>query len=142
MSLLKKASIITTPTAYAEDYLYSIKPAYWTIANGKASSDGTQTSASEIYQTNVLSVGKLYRLSFNVLDYVTGNVRIRCGLNSDTFRFANGTYSVDKEATGDSTLRIQADANFVGSIDNISVKEITDADFDFDRNSTGTRVRL
>jgi hypothetical protein len=28
MSLLKKASIITTPTAYAEDYLYSIKPAY------------------------------------------------------------------------------------------------------------------
>ena len=27
MSLLKKASIITTPTAYAEDYLYSIKPA-------------------------------------------------------------------------------------------------------------------
>jgi len=28
MSLLQKASIITTPTAYAEDYLYSIKPAY------------------------------------------------------------------------------------------------------------------
>ena len=27
MSLLQKASIITTPTAYAEDYLYSIKPA-------------------------------------------------------------------------------------------------------------------
>ena len=31
MSLLQKASIITTPTAYAEDYLYSIKPAitFW-----------------------------------------------------------------------------------------------------------------
>ena len=28
MSLLQKASIITTPTAYAEDYLYSIKPTY------------------------------------------------------------------------------------------------------------------
>ena len=28
MSLLQKASIITTPTAYAEDYLYSIKPAF------------------------------------------------------------------------------------------------------------------
>ena len=27
MSLLQKASIITTPTAYAEDFLYNIKPA-------------------------------------------------------------------------------------------------------------------
>ena len=71
MSLLQKASIITTPTAYAEDYLYSIKPAYalgselvingnfatdsnwtkgtgWTISGGVASCDGTQSSTSNL----------------------------------------------------------------------------------------------
>ncbi len=37
MSLLQKASIITTPTAYAEDYLYSIKPVY-ALGNEKVSS--------------------------------------------------------------------------------------------------------
>ena len=31
-------------------------------------------------------------------------------------------------------------AGATGSIQNISVKKVTDADFDFDRNSTGTRV--
>ena len=61
MSLLQKASIITTPTAYAEDYLYSIKPAItplteniiytgfssftanspWQVANDIATTDGS-----------------------------------------------------------------------------------------------------
>ena len=47
MSLLQKASIITTPTAYAEDYLYSIKPAIpfgdELIVNGNFNTDSDWT---------------------------------------------------------------------------------------------------
>ncbi len=50
MSLLQKASIITTPTAYAEDYLYSIKPALSLgaeeITNGNFSVSGTINATS------------------------------------------------------------------------------------------------
>jgi hypothetical protein len=42
--------------------------------------------------------------------------------------------------TGNLALRFYGISDFTGSIDNLSVKELTDADFDFDRNSTGTRV--
>ena len=50
MSLLQKASIITTPTAYAEDYLYSIKPAYALgselVTNGTFDTDSDWTKSS------------------------------------------------------------------------------------------------
>jgi len=98
----------------------------WSIANGKASCDGSQTGNSDLYQLNVFTVGKLYRLTFDLLDYSAGNIRIRCGTNTDVFRFANGTYTVEMIAQGDAVLRLQADANFIGSIDNVSVIEITD----------------
>jgi hypothetical protein len=42
--------------------------------------------------------------------------------------------------TGNLSLRVYGISDFTGSVDNVSIKEITDADFDFDRNSTGTRV--
>ena len=37
-------------------------------------------------------------------------------------------------------MAIYGIGDFTGYVDNVSIKEITDADFDFDRNSTGTRV--
>lgn len=98
----------------------------WSISDGTANCDGSQTGNSELYQLNVFTVGKLYRLTFDLLDYSAGNIRIRCGTNTDVFRFANGTYTVELIAQGDAVLRLQADANFIGSIDNISVVEVTD----------------
>jgi len=161
MSLLKKASIITTPTAYAEDYLYSIKPAYalgselvtngtfdtdsdWTftgsgvnISNGKLNFTGTTREAE---QSISLISNRKYRVSFEVLDYSSGDVRVELGSGLGTVRNSNGVYVEDIEFTGTPKIQIDATSFFTGSIDNVSVKEITDADFDFDRNSTGTRV--
>ena len=60
--------------------------------------------------------------------------------NTDVYHSENGTYEVIAEcanASGD--IRFYSN-NFNGSIDNVSVREVTEADFDFDRNSTGTRV--
>jgi hypothetical protein len=94
MSLLKKASIITTPTAYAEDYLYSIKPAYalgselvtngtfdtdsnwtkgsgWTISGGKANRSGESGNSFISQDINVIS-GRNYIVKYD-RTYVSGD---------------------------------------------------------------------
>ena len=172
MSLLQKASIITTPTAYAEDYLYSIKPAYalgselvtngdfstdsnwaedggaaaWSISGGKANCV-VNASTRFLNQANALPAAgalKTYQVIYTISNYVQGALRISVGgYQSTPARLANGTYTEILQVTNplsNKSIYLQANPNTIGSIDNLSVKEITDADFDFDRNSTGTRV--
>ena len=163
MSLLQKASIITTPTAYAEDYLYSIKPALKVsntelITNGNFSNGLTNWTASSsaptlnadntvtfdsstefIFQSISVTVGRRYRLTFGG----TGNLRYRTG-------FA-GTDAPTKEIVLPAVIDIVATSNTnrvqpygstlgTGILKSISLKEVTDADIDFTRNSTGTRL--
>ena len=67
MSLLQKASIITTPTAYAEDYLYSIKPAYALGEN------------LDVLPSSDSAVGNHYKFSpygNNTVQYVNGETII------------------------------------------------------------------
>ena len=181
MSLLKKASIITTPTAYAEDYLYSIKPALSLgaeeITNGNfsvsgtinatsyslgfASSDtgGTFTISNQqvtlaringstrlrgtngVDSLNFLTSGKKYRLVYNVISnngasafyYYNGSTGVAAPSTV-------GQHTIDYTSVGTQFyLETQNNGSNI-TLDGISIKEITDADFDFDRNSTGTRV--
>ena len=186
MSLLKKASIITTPTAYAEDYLYSIKPAYALgselLTNGDFNNgannwivlgSGASLPSSDV-SNGVLTIGNAFGFTQNVAQYIGdfnpserlqvvikakkgqsgSNLLLRLSTNQFgasvttiatvpittsyqvfTFTYKNNTannfdwFSV-REGNGNGTVLIEE----------ISVKKITDADFDFDRNSTGTRV--
>jgi hypothetical protein len=169
MSLLKKASIITTPTAYAEDYLYSIKPAYalgselvtngtfdtdsgwtkgsaWTISGGKAVYD--DSAINSISQSLSFTSQKRYQIQFEVSDATGSGARFKFGNIADTvvyFNYAyytNGLHTLFYKASANSS-EINIKGHTLGSsfkLDNVSVKEVTDADFDFDRNSTGTRV--
>ncbi len=162
MSLLNKASIITTPTAYAEDYLYSIKPAYalgselvtngtfntdsdwtkgtgWSISNGKAIGSNSSSSLYQATGSNYTS-GKTYKIVFTVSDYVSGSVRPEITNIAGEYVTSNGTFTQYIVATSSAIGEELKGASFTGSIDNVSVQEVTDADFDFDRNSTGTRV--
>ncbi len=189
MSLLQKASIITTPTAYAEDYLYSIKPAYqiganevangdmeldccWanyasaTVTNERSTEEVHSGSYSRKYVTSggtggiqsnyfTTSTGKTYNLTFWVYPS-TGTVQRIAVRRGD-----NGAWSIDNtftgltqnawnkctftytEAVGGATAYIAFHSNSATGtwyIDDVSINGITDADFDFDRNSTGTRV--
>jgi hypothetical protein len=163
MSLLKKASIITTPTAYAEDYLYSIKPAYqisdtelitngtfdtdsnwtkgtgWSISGGKAVK--VAGTGSILSQSNIVEVGKRYRLTFDVIRTAGYIDSIFIGGVSDGTNIeTSGSYTYFIKSVNLGALGFNANSSFAGTIDNVSVKEVTDADFDFDRNSTGTRV--
>ena len=175
MSLLKKASIITTPTAYAEDYLYSIKPAYalgqelvtngtfdtdsnwtkgsgWTISGGKANRSGESGNSFISQDINVIS-GRNYIVKYdrtyvsgdgqtNLFSYFEGNSSrtTRGNYEDTTVETVTVTDYFKPTYTGNLSLRVYGISDFTGSVDNVSIKEITDADFDFDRNSTGTRV--
>jgi hypothetical protein len=102
-----------------------VKGTGWSIANGKASNDGSQSGTSEIYQTGVVVIGKTYKLVYDIVNYTSGTVRIRCGNTFDVTNNAIGTYTAFLTATSNGGVGIQASADFIGSIDNVSVKEVT-----------------
>jgi hypothetical protein len=166
MSLLQKASIITTPTAYAEDYLYSIKPAIpfgeELIVNGSFSNgsyagwsqSGTWNATNYVeinengarlvtdgtgvglHQTR-MTIGKSYRFTFDVTVATLGSIKFDGATGGIS---AVGSYSFTFVATQTVLTYYRNSGAADITVDNVSLKEMTDADFDFDRNSTGTRV--
>jgi len=161
--LNNKASIVLTPTAYSDGSLNTVIPPYqvlptelvtngtfdtdsdwikgtgWTIANGKASFDGGSDSA--IQQDGVSVSGKKYSVSIEVLDRTTGSLQLRFGSSGsvDATITENGVYNYTLIADG-TRVYLRSISGFDGSIDNVSVKEIQEADFDFSRGSSATRV--
>ena len=104
MSLLKKASIITTPTAYAEDYLYSIKPAYalgselvtnvnfytnsdWILANATITNNQLVVTGGSNFlrQNGVAVIGKKYQVKVNIASQ-TSFIRLRITFSSSGFQ--------------------------------------------------------
>ncbi len=165
-NLLEKASIVTTPTAYDNGKILSVKPApslgselvtnggfdtdsgwnkqtsNWIIINGYAVCDGLQTSNSSLFQDVAVINGKSYRIDFTITNSVN-NLNLILGATT-IGQYGSGTHSiyVTKDANASARIFFQATAsnNFSGSIDNVSVKQAIDGDFDFTRNSSATRV--
>ena len=101
------------------------KSAGWTIANGKATFDNS-SGAGNLTQTGILEAGKTYVLTFDTLEVGGGNFAYGLG---GLFVFindieANTTYAVIATAST-TTLNLRGADNFTGSIDNVSVKEIS-----------------
>ena len=147
MSLLQKASIITTPTAYAEDYLYSIKPAYalgselvsngtfdtdsnwtkgsaWSIANGKATYD--DTSNSGLSQSISFTSSKSYKITFEIISG-SGSIAFLSSNGVTTYvtyaTYSVGLHTVNFKYTTGTGLSVFA-STFLGgafTIDNVSV---------------------
>ena len=157
MSLLKKASIITTPTAYAEDYLYSIKPAIpfgeelitnldftsgWvTFGSVTVNNSNTFTSsaAGGIRLDGLFISGKTYTATIVGTTGATLDIKNYSGSSSygSTSGTFNYTFTFQAVGTG---IYLRNSSAAATTINSLSIKEVTDADFDFDRNSTGTRV--
>jgi len=174
-NLLEKASIITTPTAYSDGKLHSVKPKEvlgselvtngsfdtdsnwnkeaggWSISGGTA--NGVETS-TPIYQTiSGFEAGKKYKVRFEVTSVTNGYIRVYAyagasGTFTNIFNspsLTTGVYESTFEFGGTNKIlrfygSVPSTGGFTGSIDNISVKEVTDADFDFQRGSAATRV--
>lgn len=178
MSLLQKASIITTPTAYAEDFLYSIKPAivfgeelltngdfsnttstdtnvapfagwdnlgtqtatnHFTIADNKCTCLYTTGSAIGIGNTSLLTTGKKYKITFTITDVTSGGIKVYLGTSATAYTSTGATTLIGVADSTQFSIYRNSGATDV-TFENVSVKEMTDADFDFTRASTATRV--
>ena len=98
------------------------KGAGWTIANGKASNDGT-VGSNNLSQVGILEVDKQYKIDITVSNYVSGNVQVSAGASPRDTMTANGTYTFYQTCTPSTTFYIIA-TSFNGSIDNVSVKQV------------------
>ena len=163
-NLLKDASILLTPTAYENGRMNAIKPykdlygpelvtngdfatdSDWdkgngtTISGGKANLDGSLSGSFQdpLRQFSVLTVGKKYKITFTISDYVSGAVVVFG--DGSTEVSANGTYTQHITATI-TNLSFQNRATPITcSIDNVSVVEDLSGDFTFSRGSAATRV--
>ena len=116
----------------------------WTISDGKAKVNGTNTF---LEQPSVIKQSAFYKVSFTMSDYVSGQCRIALGgYSTDPVFNANGDYNVYVESNAASNTRIymyaQNASNF--SIDNLSIVEVDqlDADFTFSRGSNLAATRI
>ncbi len=159
MSLLDDVSIVVTPNGYKAGTLYGVLPTategselvvngdfasdtWWlkssanvNISNGKG--NFTAGSVEYFYKTNLLTVGKRYKLVYEITDFTTGYISAFGG-NWSVIQTAVGTYEIYFTCV-DTTFGLVGNA-FVGSIDNVSVKEWTASDMDVTRATAGTRV--
>ena len=94
----------------------------WSIGDNKAVCDGSD--GVNMFQNGVIENLKKYKISFSILNYVSGFLNGRIGsANSNDFTVSSdGNYSFN--IISDGTNLIFRSSSFNGSITNISVKEI------------------
>ena len=112
-------SELVTNGDFATDSDWS-KQAGWTITDGTANFVEAGGNRN-IYQT-ILTVGKTYKLTYTVSNYVSGGVRNISG--PYVTRTANGTYTEIIKTTTYDRLFPNCLAGSQLSIDNVSVKEV------------------
>jgi hypothetical protein len=117
---------LVTNGAFASDTAWT-KGTGWTISGGAASQSGAGSN-SNLSQNIGLSSGKAYMVTITVVSRSAGSVRLLLGGGGTGVTpsySAAGTYtSVVRADSGGALLYVQADATFVGTVDDVSVKEI------------------
>ena len=98
----------------------------WSISNGLLNCDNSQTGNSDCLQNNVTELGFQYLTEFTVSDHLSGNARILLGNigGAGLNRNSQGTFTEVLTPDSVTNLKVRADANFEGSVDNVSVKRI------------------
>ena len=97
----------------------------WSIAEDKAISDGTQVGVSDLTQTLSTPSGKSYKVTYTISEYTSGSIFVRLNSGNITASQSSvGTFTEYISGEGGTQVSLRADANFNGSITNISVKEV------------------
>ncbi len=161
-----KPSILLTPTAYDNGSLHSVKPvktfgselvpSIATIVNAgggsitqisqnsySSISDGTSPSIVRPKFDFATTSGKTYKLVITPIGTITGTVNFDF-YDGSTYLFQNYDFTTTKEITftDNGTVFGAFDGTQTYNISNftISIKEVTEADFDFTRGSSAARV--
>ena len=120
----------------------------WSISGGSANCDGTQSGNSDLKQqggilgaTIDFVVGKTYKVNFDIV--VTSGaityIEVANGYdNNDITTSGNHTTYITAVSTND-RFQITANPDFIGSIDNVSVKEVGQ-DWSFTSGATLTDI--
>ena len=124
------------------------------ISGGVASFDGTQNApGGTLSQSLTTEVNQHYEISFEIVSFTQGNagsvqVGFDGGSGSTVVSSGVGAVGVHKEflqSNGHTTFKIYVNSGgknpaFIGSIDNVSVRKISKADFNLHTTSASTRV--
>jgi hypothetical protein len=110
----------------------------WSISGDKAVAN--TIGNANLFQASTITSGKIYKATFEVLDYQSGSVRVNLGGAGITgvgnLVSANGVYT--QYITSDGVdVYMQGRSSFIGSIDNVSVKEML-----VNRESTATNTGI
>ena len=96
----------------------------WTIGSGVASCDGSQASPTNLYQTDVVTEGVWYQVTLDVTT-TSGAWSLYIGNGHQTSsQTGSGSFSFVVRAVGDTRFIVNGSSTFIGSIDNISVREL------------------
>ena len=115
----------------------------WSISSGVASYDGSAAN-NGLYENLSLTTGSTYKLVFTIVNYVSGT--LVAALSSGTLTgntpniTANGTYAFDLTATGVLCI-FRSTSSFNGSIDNVSLKQVTSASNQIQKSELNTIPR-
>ena len=94
----------------------------WSIGEDKAERLVAAPSTDLVQLNMSWNLTKTYKITFDVLA-TSGNVRARIGQTNLNY-VGQGTHTFYATPSGNYQLKFQADSSFIGSITNISVKEV------------------
>ncbi len=100
-------------------------PAEWSISGGKAQGDTSGGGGgADMTQGSVVVLGSLYRVTFTVSEYSSGSVTVKLGTSAGSARAANGTFTEDITAAGNTTLTFTAANVSDLKIDDVTIKAL------------------
>jgi hypothetical protein len=109
------------------------KDTNWSIAGGVAVSDGTQSAIADLSQVGALTQYTSYSCSMEVTSHTTGTITMLVGDETAGTLSDTGTLTAIVTLDSASTdIVLRASDDFVGEIDNITVKEVTANDWGWD----------
>ena len=114
------------------------KEAGWTITGGElVATNAAGTTAC--YQGPGLTSGNVYKCTFTISEYTSGQVSFRAGTTAaNTFFDAVGTYSVEMTAGGALQARFSLNGTSTLKISECSIKEVTSASNQIQKRELGT----
>jgi len=98
----------------------------WTIGSGKGTIDGSQVAATNLFQANSITQGSTYYVVFTTSGVTAGSMHYASGTTTGQDADANGTWKqavYQDQVTGGNIIN-QADADFAGSVDDVSVRKV------------------
>jgi len=124
----------TNVTLDANDKVFPVTFDSWTagdgwspqaVAGSLTNKLAVNATDNFIYQTSVAPNNLYYLVSVTVSDYSSGTARLYLGNSAKLSLTGDGSFSAVQKSTADTHLYIDESGGFVGTIDSITVEEVT-----------------